>query len=61
MFVMLDKYTGGDIIFGDSSKIQIKGKGIVLIHLKNGGHKIILDVYYVPKLRSNILSLRQLS
>ncbi|RDX62192.1 hypothetical protein CR513_59503, partial [Mucuna pruriens] len=28
--------------------------------LKNGYHKFIKDVYYVPKLRSNILSLEQL-
>lgn len=59
MFVMLDEYARGDILFGDSSKIQIKGKGSILICLRNGGHKLILDVYYVPKLKSNILSLGQ--
>ena len=59
MFVMFDEYARGDILFGDSSKIQIKGKGAVLIHSSNDGHKLILDVYYVPKLKNNILSLEQ--
>ncbi|KAK2969840.1 hypothetical protein RJ640_000657 [Escallonia rubra] len=40
MFVMLDENIGGDVIFGDSSKIQIKGKGNILVYLKNGEHNV---------------------
>ncbi|KAL4273099.1 hypothetical protein GQ457_13G010880 [Hibiscus cannabinus] len=36
------------------------GKGKILISLKDDSHSLITDVYYVPKLKSNILSLGQL-
>jgi hypothetical protein len=29
--------------------------------LKNGGHKVLTDVYCIPKLKSNIISLSQLA
>jgi len=32
----------------------------LVISLKDGAHKMIKDIYYVPKLKSNILSLGQL-
>ena len=32
----------------------------ILISSRNGSHRLIHDVYYVPKLKSNILSLGQL-
>ena len=38
----------------------MKGKGNVLIRLKNGEHQFISNVYYVPNMKSNILSLGQL-
>ncbi|GKV11977.1 hypothetical protein SLEP1_g23184 [Rubroshorea leprosula] len=50
----------GNIIFGDDTKDPIKGKGDVLIRSKNGSHLLITQVYYVPTLKSNILSLGQL-
>ncbi|RDX61772.1 hypothetical protein CR513_59968, partial [Mucuna pruriens] len=40
--------------------VRIQGKGTILISLKDGSHIFIKDVYYVPKLRSNTLSLGQL-
>ncbi|GAU10148.1 hypothetical protein TSUD_420080, partial [Trifolium subterraneum] len=46
--------------FGDESKVAVKGKGNVLIRLKNGDHQFISNVYYVPNMKSNILSLGQL-
>ncbi|KAK8260665.1 hypothetical protein V6Z11_D13G134500 [Gossypium hirsutum] len=59
-FVKLDKKVKGNVSFGDFSKVQIQGKYIILISLKDGGHSLITNVYYVPKLKSNILSLEQL-
>ncbi|XP_058202739.1 uncharacterized protein LOC131317183 [Rhododendron vialii] len=58
-FVELDETWKGYVTFGDSSNVPIMGKGTILIHLKNGDHRIISDVYFVPKMKSNILSLGQ--
>ncbi|XP_016675110.1 uncharacterized protein [Gossypium hirsutum] len=59
-FVKLDEKVRGNVLFGDSLKVQIQGKCTILISLKDGGHSLITNVYYVPKLKSNILSLEQL-
>ncbi|XP_075076895.1 uncharacterized protein LOC142163501 [Nicotiana tabacum] len=60
LFVELKELNGGPITFGDSSRIQIKGKGTILIRLKDGSHQLISNVLYVPEMKSNILSLGQL-
>ncbi|KAL0546348.1 hypothetical protein IC582_016256 [Cucumis melo] len=46
--------------FGDVTKIPVKGKGKILINLKNGKHEFISNVYYVPNMKNNILTLGQL-
>ena len=38
----------------------MKGKGNILICLKNGKYEFISNVFFVPNMKSNILSLRQL-
>ncbi|RDX81243.1 hypothetical protein CR513_38114, partial [Mucuna pruriens] len=53
-FVKLEEKVRRNVSFGES-KVQIQAKCTILISLKDGFHKFIKDVYYVPKLRSNIL------
>ena len=36
------KEVKGNVSFGDSSKVQIQGKGTILISLKGGAHKLSL-------------------
>jgi len=58
-FTNLDESIAGNIVFGDNTKVLIKGKGDILIRTKNSIHHLISQVYYVPSLKSNILSLGQ--
>lgn len=46
---------------GDGSTVQIKGKGSVLLQCKNGEQRLLSEVYYIPSLCNNIISLGQLS
>ncbi|GMJ05590.1 hypothetical protein HRI_004228200 [Hibiscus trionum] len=59
-FVALDETIRGRVFFGDDSHAEVKGKGKVMITQKNGEKKYISDVYYVPAMKSNIISLGQL-
>ncbi|GKE48117.1 retrovirus-related pol polyprotein from transposon TNT 1-94 [Tanacetum coccineum] len=49
----------GHVSFGDESKIDVKGRGKIRF-FHNGKESMIEDVYYVPAMKSNILSLGQL-
>nr|GEW92370.1 zinc finger, CCHC-type [Tanacetum cinerariifolium] len=51
----------GRIRFRDRSYVQIKGRGSILLGCKNNEQKIVSDVYYIPNLKSNIISLGQLT
>ncbi|GJR74764.1 uncharacterized mitochondrial protein-like protein [Tanacetum coccineum] len=45
--------------FGDGSCVSIKGKGSILFQGKNGEQKLLKDVYYIPAIQSNVISLGQ--
>ncbi|KAG7594649.1 Zinc finger CCHC-type [Arabidopsis thaliana x Arabidopsis arenosa] len=58
-FSKLDESVTGKVRFGDDSLIDIKGKGSIVFVAKNGERRALHDVYYIPNLRSNIVSLGQ--
>ncbi|XP_022928017.1 uncharacterized protein LOC111434926 [Cucurbita moschata] len=60
VFRELDISIVGKIHFDDNSVIDICGRGIVLFKCKIDEHLILSQVYYIPKLKSNIISLGQL-
>nr|GEW36543.1 zinc finger, CCHC-type [Tanacetum cinerariifolium] len=60
-FKEIDKKITGNIRFGDGSYIEIKGKGSILLECKNKDQRAISQVYYISNLKSNILSLGQLT
>nr|GEW03743.1 zinc finger, CCHC-type [Tanacetum cinerariifolium] len=51
----------GRVRFGDGSYVQINGRGSIILGYRNQEQKIVSDVYYIPNLKSNILSLGQLT
>jgi hypothetical protein len=60
LFGDLDETVKGQVIFGDTSKVPVKGRGNILIRLKNDDHSYIVDVYYVLAIKHNLLSIGQL-
>ncbi|WCJ34769.1 hypothetical protein M5689_016057 [Euphorbia peplus] len=60
-FKELDEGITGQVKFGDGSLVHIKGKGLISMVCKNGEERELKEVYYIPTLRSNIISLGQLS
>ncbi|KAD7480463.1 hypothetical protein E3N88_03599 [Mikania micrantha] len=61
MFANLDRNITGRVRFGDGSCVNIEGKGSIILECKNGDQRILSDVYYIPTLKSNIISLGQLT
>jgi transposase InsO family protein len=60
LFSDLDETIQGLVTFGDTSKVPFKGKGNIPIKLKNDDHSYIADVYYVPAIKQNLVSIGQL-
>jgi hypothetical protein len=50
----------GTMRFGDGSRIEIHVIGSVVLEGRHHEHKVLTNIYYIPKLRSNIVSLGQL-
>ncbi|XP_066365059.1 uncharacterized protein [Miscanthus floridulus] len=55
-FSSLDAYVTGFVRFGDGSTARIEGIGTILLSCKNGEHHAIANVYYLPCLTANIIS-----
>ena len=58
-FSSIDETISGKVRFGDDSRIDIKGKGTISFTDMNGEARKMMDVYFIPDLRSNIISLGQ--
>jgi len=59
-FNKLIKVEAKFVSFGDDSKVAVKGHGTIRHMKKDGQIEEIRDIYYVPKLKSNILSMGQM-
>ena len=59
LFYTLDEKITGKVRFGDDSRVDIRGKGSIRFAFSGGAKKILKDVYYIPALKSNIVSLGQ--
>jgi hypothetical protein len=61
-FNELDLNITGKVRFGDGSAVSIVGKGSVLFQSRNSSDQwLVHDVYYIPQLKTNMLSLGQLT
>lgn len=56
----LDEGVIGQVQFGDGSSVKIEGKGSVAFECKNGDEHVLNEVYYIPSLCNNIISIGQL-
>eukprot|EP00253_Pinus_taeda_P014181 PITA_14181 len=60
LFSKLGQNVKSQVTLGTDSKIYVMGKGEVKIFTKKGEKKTIADVYYVPGMKCNLLSIGQL-
>jgi hypothetical protein len=55
-FANINAGTTGTIWFGDASVVWMEGRGTILYQCKSGEHCALTNVYYIPQLDTNILS-----
>lgn len=60
LFTQLAESLSHVVKLGDDNDMKVNGKGAVTITLQSGALKLIHDVYYVPQLAHNLLSIGQL-
>lgn len=58
-FTRIDEKITGKVRFADDSRIDIKVKRSILFTTKDGKRKALDDLYFIPNLKSNIISLGQ--
>jgi hypothetical protein len=59
-FAEIDRTITGTVKFGDGSVVEIKGMGTIIFAGRNGEHKALSGVYYIPRLKNSIISIGQL-
>lgn len=60
VFAELDCNIVGTVRFGDGSVVDIEGQGTVVFSGNDNEHRALTGVYYIPRLKNNILSVGQL-
>ncbi|XP_022967658.1 uncharacterized protein LOC111467102 [Cucurbita maxima] len=60
-FSELDSGIRGTVKFGDGSVVEIEGHDTILFVGKGGKHHKLTDVYFISRLKANIVSLGQLN
>ncbi|XP_038875143.1 uncharacterized protein LOC120067679 [Benincasa hispida] len=60
LFSHLDESYHSTVTFGNNSKVNVVGKRNIQIKIKKGNVEPISNVFYIPNLRSNLLSVGQL-
>jgi hypothetical protein len=60
VFAELDFDVVDTVQFSDGSVVRIEGCGTILFACKNGEHRTLVNVYYIPHLTANIISCGQL-
>jgi hypothetical protein len=59
-FIELNTHICGQVKFGDGSVTKIEGRGNIVLVCKSGEHRTLTRVYYIPQLKTSILSIGQL-
>jgi hypothetical protein len=59
-FSELDPNFVGTIHFGDGSVVEIEGCGSAIFSCKNGEHRTLTTIYFIPRMHVNIINLGQL-
>jgi hypothetical protein len=59
-FADLDRSVTGKVRFVDGSVVDIRGRGTVVFAVDGGDHRAFTEVFYIPALKSSIVSLGQL-
>jgi hypothetical protein len=50
VFSELNTHVTGIVKFGDGSVTKIEGKGSILLTCKNGAHRLLTGVYFIPRM-----------
>ena len=59
-FAELDRSVSGTVRFADGSSVKICGRGTVVFAAETGDHSAFTQVYYIPALKSSVVSVGQL-
>jgi hypothetical protein len=60
VFAELSNKVSGSVRFGDGSIVDIHGRGSVMFSTEGGRHRALTNVYWIPRLKTNIVSIGQL-
>lgn len=60
MFATMDESIKSEVKLGTDHRVSVMGKGSINIRTKQDEEKHISDVYYVPGLQHNLISIGQL-